>query len=56
MRFSFAIVLVVAAALASSTSAAPIDDQAICPLMCRLKTGVCQLDATVLNTGEWVIS
>ncbi|KAG1720816.1 hypothetical protein EDD22DRAFT_540975 [Suillus occidentalis] len=40
MHFSFAIVLAVVAALASSTSAAPIDDQAICPLLCRHK-GVC---------------
>jgi hypothetical protein len=31
MRFSFAIVLVVVAALTSSTSAAPIEDEA-CPL------------------------
>ncbi|KIK47762.1 hypothetical protein CY34DRAFT_799063 [Suillus luteus UH-Slu-Lm8-n1] len=37
MRFSFAIVLAAVAALASSTSAAPIDDEAICPLRCRYK-------------------
>jgi hypothetical protein len=41
MRFSFAIVLVVVAALTSSTSAAPIDDQA-CPLVCR-KNSVCHV-------------
>lgn len=42
MRFSFAIVLVVVAALTSSTSAAPIEDEA------------CPLDAAVLANGEWL--
>ncbi|KAG2748347.1 hypothetical protein P692DRAFT_20833829 [Suillus brevipes Sb2] len=40
MRFSFAFVLAVVAALASSTSAAPIDDEDICPFRCN-KNNVC---------------
>ncbi|KAG1749394.1 hypothetical protein EDD22DRAFT_916887, partial [Suillus occidentalis] len=50
MHFSFAIVLAVVAALASSTSAAPIDDdQAICPLRCRYK-GVCVVCEVTLQS------